>query len=311
MRRLNVAAALLVATAAAGGHQHPQDTRMPGRLLEIDAVAFDRKGSPVLDLRQDELEVWIGKYRIPIETLDAVTPADPVRSRRSLVLLLDDLTLAPELVSRARSAARRFVDGMAPGDEMAVIPLHGGAGKSTGDQAALRRSLDAYNVRATGAMRPDDVAAHVLTTMASLSRQLAEAPARRRTIVGIGASWLFDTPIPAPSTGRTLQPEWIDAMRAMAFANVTLYAIDPRGVGMMASSAGGDSGFARDTGGYAFVNTNDLDGAVDRILRETTTYYTINVADPPVFQKAELRELDVRVLRRGITVRARRAIPGR
>lgn len=310
MRRLNVALALLAATVTAGGHQNPENTRPPGRILEIDAVAFDRKGSPVLDLRQDELEVWIGKYRIPIETLDAVTPGDPVRSRRSIVLLLDDLTLAPELVSRVRSVARRFVAGMAPGDEMAVIPLYGGAVKSTGDQAALRRSIDAYNVRATGAMRPDDVAAHVLTTMASLSRQLAEAPARRRTIVGIGASWLFDTPIPAPSTGRTLQPEWIDAMRAMALANVTLYAIDPRGVGM-APAAGGDSGFARDTGGYAFVNTNDLDGAAEKILRETTTYYTINVADPPVFQKSELRELDVRVLRRGITVRARRAIPGR
>jgi hypothetical protein len=36
----------------------------------------------------------------------------------------------------------------------------------------------------------------------------------------------------------------------------------------------------------------------------------IRVTDPPVGRKADLRELDVRVLRRGITVRARRAIPG-
>ncbi|HJR58730.1 MAG TPA: VWA domain-containing protein [Vicinamibacterales bacterium] len=308
MPRLILALALLAATPAAGV-QNPSDPA-PARLLKIDAVALDRNDSPVPDLRKDELEVWIGRFRIPIETLDVVTPKDPERSRRSIVLLLDDLTLAPELISRTRAVARRFVNRMAPGDEMAVIGLNGGATKSTGDPAPLLGTIDAYNVRPSGLVRPDDVAAHVLTTITAISRQLAEAPARRRTIVGIGASWLFDTPIPAPSTGRTLRPEWVEAMRAMASSNVTLYAIDPRGVGM-APAAGGASGFARDTGGLAFVNTNDLDGAVDRILRETTTYYTISVVDPPVFRTADLRELDVRVLRRGITVRARRAIPGR
>jgi VWFA-related protein len=308
MTRLIVALTVFAAATAAGSGQNAGDS-VPARILQIDAVALDRKGSPVLDLKKEEFEVWIGRFRIPVETLDAVTPEDPERSRRSIVLLLDDLTLAPELISRARTVARRFVNRMAPGDEIAVIGLNGGATKSTGDPAPLLRSIEAYNVRPSGFIRPDDVAAHVLTTITGISRQLAEAPARRRTIVGIGAPWLFDTPIPAPSTGRTLRPEWVEAMRAMASANVTLYAIDPRGVGMAA--VGGSSGFAHDTGGQAFVNTNDLDGAVDRILRETSTYYTISVVDPPLFRNADLRELDVRVLRRGVTVRARRAIPGR
>jgi hypothetical protein len=46
-------------------------------------------------------------------------------------------------------------------------------------------------------------------------------------------------------------------------------------------------------------------------MREASTYYVIAVADPPVRRTSDLRELDVRVLRRGITVRARRAILGR
>jgi len=50
--------------------------------------------------------------------------------------------------------------------------------------------------------------------------------------------------------------------------------------------------------------------AAERIMREAGSYYVIRVADPPVGRKANLRELDVRVLRRGVTVRARRAIPG-
>jgi hypothetical protein len=73
---------------------------------------------------------------------------------------------------------------------------------------------------------------------------------------------------------------------------------------------GGDSGFARETGGLAFVSTNDVNGAADRVMRDAANYYLIGVADPPNGRGADLRELDVRVLRPGVTIRARRAVPG-
>ena len=78
----------------------------------------------------------------------------------------------------------------------------------------------------------------------------------------------------------------------------------------MSRTAGGTTGFAGDTGGYTFLNTNDLNAAADRIIRDAGNYYLIRVVDPPVGRKAELRELDVRVLRRGASIRVRRAIPG-
>jgi hypothetical protein len=86
--------------------------------------------------------------------------------------------------------------------------------------------------------------------------------------------------------------------------------IDPKGVGT-SPTLSGSSGFARETGGQTFANTNDVSAAADRIMREAGSYYVIRITDPPVGRKADLRDLDVRVLRRGITVRARRAIPGR
>jgi hypothetical protein len=95
----------------------------------------------------------------------------------------------------------------------------------------------------------------------------------------------------------------------MALANVSLYVIDPAGVGA-ARVNGGTSGFARETGGFAFISTNDLTGAADQIMREAANYYLIGVGDPPVGRGADLRELDVRVLRRGVSVRARRTITG-
>jgi VWFA-related protein len=275
--------------------------------LRIDAVAVDRNGMTVADLRPEDFEVWIGGYRVPIEALTAVTSdSDAVRS---IVLLLDDMTLNPVLVPRAREAARRFVNRMLPGEQMTVVTLNGPSVESTGDHARLLRSIDAYNVRASGVMRPDTLAEHVLGIIASLSRQVSEARGHRKTIVAIGPAWLFDTPIPPPTIGRDLRREWTDAMRAMALANVTLYVIDPSGVGGT-PSYGGASGFARETGGFTFANTNDLNGAADRILHEAGSYYLIEVADPPVGRKSDLRELDVRVLRRGVSVRARRAIPG-
>ena len=67
------------------------------------------------DLTREEIEVWIGGYRVPIDTFAAVTPADAERGGRSIVLILDDVTPAPAMVPRVRDAARRFVERMSPG----------------------------------------------------------------------------------------------------------------------------------------------------------------------------------------------------
>ncbi len=95
----------------------------------------------------------------------------------------------------------------------------------------------------------------------------------------------------------------------MAKGNIGFYVIDPSGVGM-ARTSDGASGFARETGGISFTNTNNVKDAADRIMREISSYYLIEVGDPPMGRLADLRQLDVRVLRSGISVRARRAVPG-
>jgi VWFA-related protein len=299
-----VVAAMAVTLGAA--QEKLDNAQEPARLLYIDAVAFDRDRNPVQDLKAEDIEVWIAGYRTPIEKLITVLPSDSYGSRRSIVLLLDDITLPLMLVPRVKEAAKRFVTQMRPGDQLAIVSLSGDAMTMTDESARLMKRIDDYN--ATGVMRIEDLSAQVLTSIAELARQFAEAPARRKTIVGIGSSWLFDTPIPPPVLGRDLQREWEDAMRALFFANANFYLIDPGGVG--ASPVATSRSFARETGGMSFVNTNDLNSAADRILQEANNYYLIGVTDPPAHRKARLREVEVKVLRRGITVRARRGIPG-
>jgi VWFA-related protein len=306
MGRLLVA--LLTAASAIAGSQAPTAKPAPGPLLRIDAVALDDRGNPVIDLRKEELEVSIASYRVPIETLTVVSPGGSDRGGRIIVLLLDDAVVPLTLMPRVREIARRFVDRMVPGDRMAVVALNGSAMELTADRNRLVAGINSYNVQTVGFLQLDQIGAHVLNTITTLSRQLAEEAEGRKAIVGIGAAWLFDTPIPPPIVGRDLRPEWTAAVRAAAFANISVYAVEPGGVG--SSRFGGSGGFANETGGHAFVNTNDFNRAVDQIMRETGNYYLIEVADPPIQRKSDLRELSVRTQRRGVTVRARRQFPG-
>jgi VWFA-related protein len=303
---------LLVSVAAAAPaamrNQNPPGTGAPARLLQIEAAVLDGRGRPVTDLKPEEFEVWIGGYRVPIESIGVVSPASPDGAGRLIVLLLDDITVPQGMVPRANEAARRFVNRLLPDDRMAVVLLNGDTVEITADASRLLRRVDAYR-QSIGVISIDRLGAHLLTTITSVGRQIVEAPERRKTIVAIGSAWLLDTPVPPPLVGGAdLRTEWFDALRALAISDTTYYVIDPGGVGP--GRTAGAQGLARETGGYAFTNTNDLKGAVDRILDELAHYYVIRVGDPPVGQKAPLRDLDVKVRRRGLTVRAPRTIPG-
>jgi VWFA-related protein len=276
--------------------------------LRIDVVAVDGKGAPVTDLKPAEFEVWISGFRVPIVDVYAMTPE---ASGRIMVLVLDNGAIGPQLAPRVKDAARLFVKRMGPNDRLAIVPLHGGAMELTDDPSRLLKAIDDYHVQGFP-FRPEDAGEHVLRSMETIARRMPEMPSGRKTIVGIGAGWLFDTPLPPPSV-RDLEREWVAAMRTMAATSTTLYVIDPAGVGVVrgAGTYGGASGFARETGGYAFLNTNDVAGAVARIWAESGTYYVLAMVNPPVQRTADLREVDVKVLRKGVTVRARKGIRGK
>lgn len=275
--------------------------------VALDVVALDRRGMPVMDLKPSEVEVWIGHFRVPIETFTVVQPGADEREGRLFVLILDDITVPLEMMPRVREAAHHLVAGLRPGDQMAVVMLNEPVVEMTADAARLRRAIEAYYVRSTGVLRTDQLGAHVLTTIGAAAQSLIEAGDGRKTIVGIGSGWLFDRPIPPPGAGNDLVREWIASMRALSRTNSTFYAIDPAGLDNR-RTYGGDSGFARETGGMAFLNRNDLKDVADQILRESATHYSLRVTSPPVGGTQGLREVKLDVKRSDLTIRARRAI---
>ena len=308
MRTTLLLVALLAGMDGASVRPQAPDRSATSGFLQVDAVAVDRDGEPLGDLKPGDVEVWLEGYRIPLESLTALSQNDE-RRHRSISLILDDMTVTPDLVPRIRQAAMRVVEGLQPGDRMWVGTLSGGGLLTTGDPGVLRQTIDRFNLRATAPYRADDLAAHVFATFTSIARQAAERPGYRKTVIAIGPGRVFDTPLPPPTTSRDLRTEWTTALREMAAANVALYVVDPGGV-ERARAATGSTGLARDTGGHAFLNTNDLAGAVDRIMKEASGYYILRFEDPPFFRSAPLRKLEVRSKRRDVTLRWRRLIPG-
>jgi len=297
---------LLVLPLAALTWAQPQSGAPLTTRLTLDVVAVDREGMPVTDLKPDEFEVWISGYRVPVDQVAFVTPET---AQRTLVLLLDNVAVGPELALRVKETARAFVKQVGERDRVIVGPVEGPRTDGTGQPARLLQAIEQYHAQGFP-LRIEDAGEQVLRLLSTTSRQLAETPGRK-AIVAIGAAWLFDTPLPPPNL-RDLRDEWLAAMRSMAAANVSLYVIDPVGLQPMRGySYGGDSGFANETGGFAFLNTNDLAGSAKRIVDESGTYYLLRMANPPVQRTADLRKVEVKVLRKNVTVRARRGIPGK
>ena len=111
---------------------------------------------------------------------------------------------------------------------------------------------------------------------------------------------------------------------------MTIYGIDPRGIGAGLDEAielqslpdetnpmgpvfdavrhGQDSlrSVSEDTGGFAAVNHNDLNDSFARIIRENSSYYVLGYYPAGDKRDGRFHNVDVRVKRPGLTVRARK-----
>ena len=124
-----------------------------------------------------------------------------------------------------------------------------------------------------------------------------------------------------------------DAITAASRANVSIYSIDPRGLTNMGDtsmeinyvpenpnlrldSAGLQDELrlsqdslrvlAEQTGGLAFVNSNDLGGAFDRVVRDNSSYYMLGYYPTNERRDNRFRRIEVRMNKPGLQVRARK-----
>lgn len=158
-----------------------------------------------------------------------------------------------------------------------------------------------------------------LTGLEALLRALEKIPGRKAVVFISAGLLVSDQPSGRPDVG--------DVARVMgqaaARSNATVYTVHidtTPGVGPASQKAPGSSELARDRALYGnwlsdfsqsaggrliYVPVGTANFAFDRILRETSAYYLLGVEPAPNDRDGRARKLDVKVKRRGVSVRSR------
>jgi len=166
---------LFIATAVAAFSQTPTPTpdtdvvKISTSLIRLDVTVTDAKGKAIADLKPDEIEIYENGEKQKITSLSFVSgsarkivpkidPADktaipippaqlrPEQIRRTIALIVDDLTLSFESTYQTRRALKKFVDEqMEDGDLVAIIRTGAGIGalqQFTSDKRILYAAIE-------------------------------------------------------------------------------------------------------------------------------------------------------------------------
>lgn len=158
-----------------------------------------------------------------------------------------------------------------------------------------------------------------LTGLEALLSALEKIPGRKAVVLVSAGLLVSDRSAGRPDVG--------DMARVMgqtaARANATVYTVHidtTPGVGPASQKAPGSSEVARDRALYSswlsdfsqsaggrliYVPVGTANFAFDRILRETSAYYLLGVEPAPADRDGRPRKLDVKVKRRGVSIRSR------
>src|SRR5688572_18524279 len=184
MKKIFLAAATALGLLTAIAAQTPKPTpsekddvvKITTALIQIDVTVTDKRGRVVTDLRRDEIEIYengkkqdvsgfnfISNVRETVERPKEIkdkppvlppSPVKPEQVRRTIALVVDDLTLSFESTYHVRRALKKFVDEqMQDGDLVAIIRTGAGIGalqQFTNDKRQLYAAIERVRWNAIG-----------------------------------------------------------------------------------------------------------------------------------------------------------------
>jgi VWFA-related protein len=279
---------------------------------------------------------------------------------RIYLLVLDDIHTEFTRTPRVKAAARRFIEQQFGINDLAAVVYTGRTDASqdfTNNPRLLIDAIEKFQGRKlrsatigrienarpdpeTGALQPgDDIdqmdrafrARSVMNNIRKLAEFMAGVRGRRKAmlLIGEGIDYnIFEATGVLGSTASAVLLDTQDAIASATRGNVSIYALDPRGlvVGdedlITQSSTVGDANIrslqselrlsqdslrvlAASTGGFAAVNRNDLNNAFDRIVAENSSYYMFGYYSTNERRDGRFRKIEVRVKRPGLRVRNR------
>ena len=273
--RLRAAAALLLAAISPLiAQQTGAVIRINVNLVQIDAVVTDANGNPVTDLKPSEFQIrqdrkpqTITNFSFvqlhaghPIAAVQGrnVIPPAVLRAadvRRTIVFVVDDLSLPFASLVNVRESLKKFVDQqMMQGDLIAILRTSGGMGafqRFSSDPRQIRAAIDRLTYSLIRGPRTaftplssdpasvalemrDAFAVGTLGSLAYVASGLREMPGRKSLILFSQHMPLFNTPAPDGKDVAGAVPGIAAAFQRLADAanraSMVVHTIDPRGI---------------------------------------------------------------------------------
>jgi VWFA-related protein len=303
--------------------------------VAIDVVVTDNRDRPVTDLTKDDFEIRengtrqtiadftfvsvpLGNRVVDIDAppmphSDIGSNASSLRSSRAIVILVDDSSLSqalfcpecPDVMVALKQALTRFLQALSSQDQVAIVWLSRSdiSQDFTNDIPRLIASVNSRKA----AMGLTPIGPAWQPRVASLKfavNALAGSSYARRAIVYVGVTACS----PVPSLAQGSRPsfedvECRDLYEKARNANVPIYGLDPR-----VSPPGGSGTLAElaiNTGGRHFVQQSNPLAAVDQIVIDNGSFYTLGFYPEPMVSDGKYHKLDVTVRRPGLRVRSR------
>ena len=311
--------------------------------IAVDVFVTDASGNPVAGLTADDFELEEDGTPQPITTFQAVDIPATIGSSDVPSAEPDVATneqpegriyvfafAAPEAdqALRTRAFLRTFISRhFGPHDVAAVVQLGKGLATDGQDFTGNRRLLLAAIDKWSGGFGVEGTLTEDPRVLTRAFREVIEVlgrmPGRHKSLlyfntkpgypwgdlidyVGGGVGCLNSGVAGCGAGVSTLMFD--DAHGAMTTAtrnNITIYPIDPSGLGGESKSPGEWRALAELTGGFAHVNSNAFDETFERIVRDASTYYMLGFNSDYRRNDGKFVRLNVRVRRPGLTVRTR------
>jgi VWFA-related protein len=321
-------------TIAAVSAQQPV-FRTTTQHVKVDVVVTDHRDRPVSDLTKDDFEIRENGTRQTITDFEFVAvplakrivdvdaaPGPPSdvgsnapaqRSSRAIVIFVDNASLSAvmfcetcvDVMVALKQALTRLLQSLSPDDQVALI-WQGRSDLSQDFTNDIPRLIAAVNGRqAAMGMQPIGPAwRQRVESLKFAVDALAASNYARRAIFFVGARACN----PVPSLSQSSNPGFEDVECKALYerarnANVPIYAIDPR-----VNPAGGDDTLAElavNTGGRHFMQLSDPLAAVDEMITDNGSFYSLGFYPQPMVRDGKYHKLDVTVKRPGLRVRSR------
>lgn len=341
------------------------DVREDGTTQHIETFSFQEINGQGIPAREVNLLTGVeaqfnassggvAKATPPASTTE-LSP-DALVGRRLVLLLFDVSSMQPEDVQRAVDSATKYVnEQMGPEDLVSVATVGSTLDvvvDFTGDRAVVAAALGSIGASegtatataAPSTLETDEVAAAAADAASSGTsefdtfnndvrlralRAVAEALAplqQKKAVIYFSAGMA--------RSGQDNQVELRAATNAAVRANMSIYAVDARG--LQAVVPGGDArqgsrggaglfsgrnvsqqfdqlaasqdtmaSLAADTGGRAFTDSNDLSRVFTQVQRDISGYYLLGYSSTNTTQDGRFRGVQVRLKRKDLRVEAR------